>query len=262
MALHSVPQYIGIAGITSANQIEQLAGQFPVFHKNSTVLAAGILMRDDVTENTQLDNPARYPAWGNVANCMQPIPGVMNVLHYCPSTSRSLKAQIEWALKYCGPHVHAVQINTAWPQVRVIAELRATHPHLKIILQVPPDAMFQAKQAARQFGITPALFIARSCSQYASYINYILLDFSAGTGTPIDTTEAADYLYNLQPILHEGLRVGIAGSLCGEKISEVSELFKNFPGINKDAESGLRNEQDELDLRKCALYLRACLQFP
>jgi phosphoribosylanthranilate isomerase len=92
-------------------------------------------------------------------------------------------------------------------------------------------------------------------------INALLIDPSRGRGVEFDT-EVSVNLFNKLKSLTRGISIGFAGGLTPENVNEkIIELKKKLRSnkFSLDVESGIRNEKDELEIRKVRKYIYSSL---
>jgi hypothetical protein len=104
--------------------------------------------------------------------------------------------------------------------------------------------------------------VADALQPYAPLVNGVLFDPSGGFGQPFDTERARTFL---AAITERGwnIALGVAGGLGPDTLHLVTpllDLLDQFPDLNIDAQGKLRNEHNELDLQKVALYLERAQQ--
>jgi hypothetical protein len=257
-----LPQYIGIAGITNAQQTFDIISPFPQFNGTTLAFAAGVLMNErTLAGETEGQYPQRYPPREAIKQCFLKDSRVFNVLHYCVTNPLTLRKQLEDAIQYCGPHLQGIQINAVWPNLLQLAEFREKHPQLRIILQIPPLAMQDAMEYAVGSSMRPETLLALTASQYIAWVDYILLDFSAGSGQRASTNESREYLAAFECISSRSLCLAWAGGLCAQDVAAKSSILREFPDVSLDAETRVRTQMpaDVLNLEAARKYVAAAL---
>ena len=247
--------YIGITGFMSGDEVRAMLNLMP---KNcSRKLMVGVLT-DWRTLNGLTPNkwPNRYPAIKEIPGIFTDHPVVLNIAHYHTRELTTLHWQLENLVRSCGPNLHGLQLNIAWPHPMLLKLLRAKHPGVDIILQIG-DAAFEIIKHS------PERLAAKITEEYDGLIDRVLLDPSGGTGKEFDPAEIAEYLSALKKTrLDFGLNfgLGVAGGLSSKNLRHVELLLSKFPDLSIDAEGRLRNPDDHLDLREAGEYIRGALE--
>lgn len=243
--------YVGITGITRPAQtraIDQMlvALDWPDSHQVMYgVLASGWTLQGRAPTNTR-----QYPPAVELGGLVSRHPQALNLIHY-NNGRRPYALDMQLAsLKALAPNFNGAQLNFAWPNP---VELRreVASPNV-IVLQVGSLAMREAGRDKAAQWLRP----------YGGVVDYALVDPSGGTGKPFDGAymnlllndlSMASRLYRLEIML------GIAGGLSAESIPLLAPLLRRFPDLSWDAQAGLRDADDELDLDRVQQYLAASL---
>ena len=119
------------------------------------------------------------------------------------------------------------------------------HLDLRVILQIKPYAFPTTKK------------LVEWLMPYTPYISDILLDMSLGLGKQLTPDDAKRFLMILKAIHRKAnsLGLGVAGGLADDNLSLLADLFKEFPSLNIDAETRLRDRHDNFDLDKASRYI-------
>ena len=236
--------YIGITGFMSGGEVRVMLNLMP---KNcSRKLMVGALI-DWRTLNGLTPNkwPNRYPAIKEISGIFTDHQAVLNLAHYHTRELTTLYWQLEDIIKSCGPNLHGLQLNIAWPDPMILKLLRAK-PGIQIVLQVGDRAFEMIRHS-------PERLATKIAEEYDGLIDRVLLDPSGGTGKEFDPAEIAEYLSALKKTrLDFGLNfgLGVAGGLSSKNLRRVEPLLSEFPDLSIDAEGRLRNSDDQLDLRE------------
>ncbi len=243
--------YVGITGIMSREQVKAIdrmlvAMAWPESHR----VMYGVLVSGWTLEGAAPTNRQQYPPSAFVANLASTHPRALNLIHY-NNGRRPYALDMQLAsLKALAPAFDGVQLNFTWPNP--IELHRAKQQRGVIVLQLGAAALRE----------TDALAAARWLRSYGGVADYALLDLSGGTGKALQTTAAATTLTVLLQANERyrlGIRFGVAGGLCADRIPELANLLSRFPGLSWDAQSALRDASDQLDMARVKAYLEASL---
>ena len=241
--------YIGVTGFTSSEEVEFALGLLPATLSHR--LMVGVLTNDDALDHDS-SHSNLIPDRDRLASIFLPEPRALNILHYNVKNRDRLAAYLEKAVSMTGPHLDGVQINLSYPPVEQLQRFKERYPDCLIVFQIRDD-MYAA------YGQSMQRLIAGELQPYASLVNYFSFDLSAGRGIPLDTALARDALGKLQAAFpSHGLVV--AGGLTPDNLDElVAPLASDYPTLSIDAESNLRTERNELDLRRVEGYITSAL---
>lgn len=247
--------YIGVTGFTNREQVRA------VLERTSFAigpqLMVGVLMSYRTLRGMPASNPKRYPAREDVFGIFQESLDCLNLVHYNTREQRDLAHQLEDALGWAGPLCDGIQLNIAWPDPRAIQSLKLVKPRAKIVLQINSEAMGACDNDALRVA-------SRVGEQYASLVDYVLVDFSGGKGEPLEPVHTMAYLAELRHQRHIAgatYQLGVAGGLCADNLNRLLLPIKRMmPNISIDAEGGLRTD-DSLDIDKVLAYLDAAKSF-
>jgi hypothetical protein len=173
----------------------------------------------------------------------------MGLIHYNSRATRMLLVQQLYKLeKIGGPNLKGFQLNVTWPSPKAVAAYKNISPHMKIVLQIGAEAMAVC-------GDDPDR-IAFAVINYGAAIDYALVDPSRGQGKTLDIQHALSVLQAIRKFSPE-LSLGVAGGLSHTTLFELQPIIRELPGICVDAETRLRNEDDQLDPWKAEKYIEA-----
>lgn len=181
----------------------------------------------------------RYPSqdWVHEAVCNM---SVRFSFHLCGEWSRGHQP-LSWALS------HRHEFETA---ARIQLNIAALEP---ATIQVPWSAMDIFAEVGKPVVVQFKRMPTRPMPDVPS--RSILLDASGGEGKLI-----AD----LPSSIPAGLRIGFAGGLDHKNVASVLEKIMAIPGDNEiwiDAESGLRDADNNFIIEKAELFVKAALPF-
>jgi hypothetical protein len=196
--------------------------------------------------------PHRYPTLSNLAGIFPDHPLAFNLIHYNTNSPDLLYQQLLEITPLAGPHIHGYQLNIPWPPASQLRDFRLKYPRLKIVLQVSTQSLDMIDHSAEGL-------ISKLREEYVGLVDYALLDPSAGSGLSLDPAWARRYLQ----ALHEtnlGIGMGVAGGLSPATLDLVEPLVRDFPELSIDAESLLRDENDDLNVDLAKAYIRRALE--
>ena len=176
-------------------------------------------------------------------------PDRMNTLHYADYSSPETPAAetqevLGLAIRACGEHLQAVQLDMVLPPPEALHALGREFPRLEWVLQLNPET-FQR--------LGPAEQVLEHLQAY-EHIHYVLLDFSKGTGKPMNTGA----LQELADAFSSRYGVVVAGGLGPDTL----HLLGSMAGKHSiDAQGALllagRDPLDpRLDLARAGAYVR------
>ncbi len=195
----------------------------------------------------------RFAKLDDIEDIFTDHPLALNIIHYATNNLSTLAYQLMQVASYAGPNLHGFQLNTDWPPVTELCDLKKNFRNTRIIyrLLVPvwsgQDLASSCEQIAEKLG--KYIF----ANDY-KLIDDVLIDFSGGRGQLIDLPSAVLYSKMLKKNA-PWLNFGLAGGLGPESIHLMDQIIMVDKKLNWDAESGLRNEDNDLDPDKTRQYL-------
>lgn len=242
--------YIGITGFINQSEVASLLDDDPPL--NNHLLMIGVLLSWKTMRGLQNRWPNRYPEAENIASIFPNDKRTFNVIHFNTKdrVDFSLADQLKMITDVGGPHLHGLQLNIAWPPLSDLTEYFCDYPGTKIILQVGGHAFGLVENSPQK--------LAEKVFEYKGLIDYVLLDRSGGFGKPLNTAEMKDCLRALKD---KDLKIGlgVAGGLSPTTFHLVEPLFDEFPDLSVDVETGVRDENDNLDLSLAKNFLKTFL---
>lgn len=262
--------YIGITGFMSPDEVRAVLDGLPeTFDSGQRLIMFGVLASWKTLNGLEPSNPKRYPPIGAVKSIFQKHPLALNLVHY-NSREPNLADQLVKLSEAAGENCHGLQLNMVWPSARELEKWRNKFPESRLVLQIGSMALnFVSYWAPTGNGspikISSALLIER-LREYRNIATDILLDRSGGKGRSLTFLDIAENLKIFAAVLEEDLpfAVGWAGGLSAENLWMIESLLSSgFPDLllNIDTESGVRTEDDDLDLEKAIAYLRAAAEY-
>ena len=246
--MHAKP-YVGITGITKHEEImaiERIIARLNWPPSHAVML--GVLVSGWTLEGKAPSNPRQYPPTNQIDGLVSSHPGVINLVHYNNGRRpQALDLQIVELMRLA-PGFDGVQLNFAWPNP--VELRRGKLPGDVIVLQIGANAV-------REFGLDGSAGLLRA---YGGITDYALVDLSGGTGKPLDMNASLAMVAAFDTVINEhslGIRLGIAGGLCAERMPAMEPLVQAYPELSWDAQAGLRGADDRLDVGRVRAYLEA-----
>lgn len=238
--------YIGIAGVTSRIEAELALGRFRKYAETSDVerkLMIGALVSLKTLYEKKNKYPNRYPDVSKLPDIFyNRHDDALNIIHYSTDEYETLYAQLLALHHLAGEYLDGFQLNVVWPDFEEIALYKTKYPNKKIILQVGRRA-FNDKEFTDKI------------KEYDGLIDYVLIDPSGGKGLPFWKINAVKYLMTVENTFPK-INLALAGRIGPDSLKFVAPLLDDFPNLSIDAESGLRNEGDHLDMEKVEEYIK------
>jgi hypothetical protein len=235
--------YIGIAGITSAIEIDTIVSMLPpappgLLHN----VAFGVLATLDTLNGKVPKKPARYPPKNTWPALILPSTNVaMTLIHYGykggdPNEQLALLQDafpsgcsgIQWnaPLEAIATEEHAEAL-ACWAGLRVVLHLRLhEHPSRLHLL----DDLVEIVHLHMQHGA----------------VTDVLLDASAGKGISLDIEYTYQALKRLERTFSGELGIGVAGGLTPNNLDVLVALTEEYPLVSLDVETGVRGANDAL----------------
>ena len=237
--------YIGIAGITSRQQVETILS-YGINHAERPVMI-GVLASSKTLSGRTNKYPHRTPPIDAIKTIFGDDPGVINFVHYHSEDADTLAQQLDLVSTLSGNCLDGFQINNAWPSSSELWCHRIKYPHHRIVLQLNKAVLSNDTAEA----------IAKKLKRrYLDVVQYVLIDASGGLGSLLDTTKTLDLITAIQEHVPE-IKIAVAGGLGPDTLSRLEPLIVQYPELSIDAESGVRDPvTDLLDLDRTESYLR------
>jgi phosphoribosylanthranilate isomerase len=237
--------YVGITGFGSRDEVDQILSS----EKTRKPIMFGVLATEKTLNGiNKTNNPNRYPDINMIPNIFpKRSRNTFNLIHYATHNADTLTSQLRTLTGKAGKNLDGIQLNMTWPRIHAIAEYLSSYPDKKIVLQVGPEAM-------RIIMYSPEKLLEK-IQTYEQVIDCVLFDFSAGKGKRLNTDVARRYISLLKDN-DIPLEIAIAGGIDHLNVDMVKPIVHEYPDVGIDAESGLRNSRDFLDIPKAQAYLR------
>ncbi len=252
--------YIGITGFMHRQEVQQvLKDTAEAVQYSEHTIMIGVLASSKTLQGLAPKQwPNRYPKIDELPSIFVKNPRALGLIHYNAQKREDLFTELSEVANKCidvYPGFQGFQLNNLWPDAEVLKRFRlkyrASELPMTLVLQI----------GERAFGAVgySETALARKLQEYKQSIDHVLLDPSGGTGTPFNS-EAL--LWYLRAIRDTGMNVGlgVAGGLHASTINSLSQIIDEFPNISIDAEAGLRNQEDHLDVTKAIAYVKSAIE--
>lgn len=233
--------YIGITGFTTREQVETVLEATPKKLNAERLLMCGVLVSGKQVSRKRV---ARYVPYSDVSKIFVHSKNTLNIVHYVHGSSS--KFDTLHALNAL-PCVDGFQLNMVWPDPAIIRDNISRT--MRVVLQLNRAAVRKCDENI--------LEICKRVEQYDGLITDVLYDMSGGRGDEISVYGAEGYVVALRDHFPH-LNVVVAGGLDDRSVYKIKPLFDLHPRLSVDAESNLRDEQDQLHFAKCHRYIAAC----
>lgn len=241
--------YIGVTGFMRRAEVAHVLEHFT---HPTRLFMAGILVSEETIAKSRVPfktrkvkQPDRHPALADIATIFPSgQSNVLNLVHYSTKEPETLLEQMELITSVAGRSFGGFQLNVEWPRPEVLETYRRRHPGKRIALQV------------RRNSRSPESLAGLVSRRYQELFDYILVDNSAGTGSPLDPAITGDYLRALREEgVEEYAGLGAAGGLSAKTLPLAGVLADEFPDLCINA--------DLVDLRNASAYAsEACRELP
>lgn len=236
--------YIGVTGLHDISHVEAI--RIPPFEHYKVYL--GVLVRPKSIEGNPDVGP-RFPSAGDVGQIISRIrllhPQVQPVIHYCPGKSCML-ARDARVINQFG--AGATQLN--FDDLDLVRRyLTKFNPHDVLI--------FQLNKAF----VSDLWWLSSAIGYFAGVMrtyDHLLVDMSGGRGELCDPARFYQ-IRNAFSRLGFTPQLGIAGGLGPDNIRQLLKTVG--PGVSVDAESGLRDAHDNLDVDRVNAYLEEAFAY-
>lgn len=252
--------YVGVTGPVCVEETIAICREFSLAGysmQTPHIPMLGFLVSDKTLRGQETKN-RRYPEVWKIPYMLDRIHGdVFTMIHYSTKEPDSLSDQVKQIFEdiYEEGLCRAMQMNIVWPDIKQVTEVKRRYPEMQLVFQ----ASFRAME-----GKSPKE-LADRISAYGDLIDYALIDPSGGRGEPFDVKSSVAVYSELKQKC-PGLRIGFAGGLTGEDVSDkVKEVVEKVGASDFciDAEGGLRDKitpaygDDLLNMQKVRAYLQA-----
>ena len=239
--------YTGITGVMSAGEVSAILDSVPA--NAERMVMVGMLATSQTIRGIENSRPHRYPKPKHMDAIFQPHPRALNLIHFHTKIERPklIYKEMQRARDLAGEHCQGFQLNMAWPGTDLL---------MRVLGEMPKSTIIVLQVGARAFemiGHSPKKLADKIESEYGGLIHYVLLDASMGRKLPLDAEMLRPYL---RALAAKQLPIGlvVAGGLGPVTLDLVQPLVDEFPALCIDAESGLRDKNDDLDVSAAISY--------
>jgi hypothetical protein len=233
------------------------AGALNLLYRTGRQIMMGVLVSSKTLAGGQNKYPHLYPPVKNLPSIFVSDPRFLNFVHYNTDNPLFLREELFKIIKFFQGGekknglnwLNGFQLNIAWPAISQLEDVKTAFPAFKIVLQIGPQALEQADYSPEK--------VMAMASGYLPFVDYFLLDVSAGFGKPLDADNIRPYLRGLSDLFSAGLV--IAGGLGPDTLHLAEPLIREFPEVSVDAQSGLQ-EKGALSINRSVEYIRRALK--
>lgn len=238
-----VRSYIGITGVTNRFEVQKISASFRMRQRS---LMVGVLASQATVNGGTNKYPNRYPPHNRLGSIFTSHPRALNLVHYHSDDARSMGSQLKKVRNLAGDYCHGIQLNIVWPDISDLDCYLESYPDDNLVLQVGDRALSSLKDAS--------IPLVEKLKDYRDKVQFVLFDMSGGKGLLL---KPQDTLNSLREVINSdlGFKIVVAGGLGPGTLDLVLPIIESVPDISIDAESALRNEDDTLNLGRCAEYL-------
>jgi len=233
--------YIGVTGIVKRSETEYCLNALPA---NCTRrLMVGLLASSTTVSGRDNTLWNKFPKLRDARNIFIKDRRAFNCFHFA---SRKLELpnlynHLMMLLDAANGVLDGIQINNAWPDVKVLSKVQDQSPGLKFILQVSPH-LDEFK------GMTAEEIAKRYLASYGELADYFLIDYSRGLGVEMDIDQTLELMLQFDRFdsSHKkpGRLVG-CGGLCADNVGRlILPLQRRIQCLSWDAEGKLRDESE------------------
>lgn len=255
--------YISVTGVTNLAEAKFIASAFrnAMGYNHSHQGAVGYLANLESLNRFNLENLKRPDLSTLPTLLSETEKDAVNIIHYNTRQPKTLAEQVVRLFTetniYNDSLSQTVQLNTRWPDIGQVQEIKNCLPELRIILAVGGKVL---RTQSREE-------IINKLGDYQSLINVILIDPSGGNQRRFEAGWVAPYIRSIRNSFPDK-QIALAGGFNAEGITQrLSEITYAIwdDNFSIDAESGLRDTSKHpygtLSLSKAALYIEKAAAF-
>jgi hypothetical protein len=243
--------YIGITGFMSRQEVEAVVSSLEN-KDDKRWLMVGVLASEKSFAGIPNKFPNRYPAPQTIKDIFPEDSSMLRLIHFSTrAKGMDLLNQLYRLREMAGENCDGFQLNIKWPPLKILSAYQALFPHDTLVLQCGGGAM-------KSVGYNPQKLTDR-IAEYQYHARYVLIDASGGYGKALDAVFMGEVLHALSSKFIPTGPV-IAGGLTGDTLEMIRSIVGEFPDVSIDAEGGLRDSEDHLDLGKVEKYVNRALK--
>jgi hypothetical protein len=215
-------------------------------------LMIGVLASEKSVAGIPNKFPNRYPHPQKIKDIFPEDSSMLRLVHFSTqATDLELLEQMHYLRDIIGPNCDGFQLNIEWPSKEIVVAYKFLFPDDTLVLQCGAGAVKSVECNPQK--------LAERIAEYNGGVEYALIDPSGGYGKPMDVSFALETLRCLNKVDYD-MNFGIAGGLNGDTIEMIRPIVEKFPDVSIDAEGGLRDADDHLDLVKVEKYVSGALK--
>lgn len=251
-----VINYDGVSCVTTGQEARMLLRYYGNLHEKLRLAPRKIMIGVATSSKSMLGLPVkrlnRFVKLSELRDVFTAHPLVLNIIHHATDDISTLALQLMQVAAHAGPNLHGFQLNTVLPSLDQLKALRKAFPRLRVIMNLSVE---MHRMGHEMGGDDAAIEIARLVSRYnGGLITDVLVDASGGKGVPLSAETAVTYISAFRKTC-SNLGIGLAGGLGPDLLHPLGDLIASDKQLSIDAESNLRNEDDDLDWDKVRKYL-------
>jgi hypothetical protein len=238
--MKKVGTYIGVCDFSSQGQVFEILDYFQSLKTDDLHLMIGamtsykVMHRQPTKWASIFPKPEALKYIFSASNAK-----AFNCIHYADYDNREELAEtLLKVAKYCGPGLHAVQLDMIWPDPQELQKFKESLKEsneepsdLQLILQVNEYSM-------KQYQNNPTTVAEVISNQYSGLISHVLLDRSMGKGKAIDIVALEPYIKAIRSY-NPDIEIAVAGGLGPDTVTVVGPLIEKYQ-VSTDAQSKLR----------------------
>ena len=132
--MKQVSPHIGITGFMKEVEVRAMLDLMP--RGSQRKLMVGVLVNWKTLNGLPCDRPYRYPDVKDIPEIFVDHPLALNLVHYNTGDLSTLNWQLEDINESCGPNLHGIQLNIAWPDSMILKIYKESHPDKILVLQI------------------------------------------------------------------------------------------------------------------------------
>ena len=238
--------YIGITGFMDKKEVETMIKS--IAFETSRQLMIGVLVSNKTINGEKNNHPTRYPLRERLGQIFIKHPMVINMIHYYTDDQTDLCNQLLDIVMATAGSCDGIQLNMPWPNHEELEKFKELCPDKKIVLQIN----------RKMLESSPNHLSMRCLYEYNNLVDYILFDASGGRGLELDVDFLLPFIKMFECISEE-INLVVAGGLKSNNLSQLKPLVDIYPNLSIDAESCLRDENDDLVIIKARNYFHEAL---
>lgn len=261
-------KYIGITGITKKVEIDILSSFLSENYKlepnHNYQIMLGILVSYKILDGEN-NNKERYVKKSELHELCKYAKekGFFTIIHY-NSHNNFCYGEINQIIKEHSlkDQIHGLQLNVSQPHPHLYLMLKTEYPQYKLIYSLNKNFFTKNNQLLDEETIQDRI-MKQFSSLMSSYIDYVLIDLSMGTGIPLNI-EFSSNIFKWIREENKNIEIGFAGGFSDENIGTILKSLSNDCGSKEfsiDAESKLRSKHDYLIFDKVFVYLNEAKAF-